>query len=101
MKDNNIEELKRDNTIAPMIEENRIELYRIKILNRGEHLFYFDKKKNKALIVEIQIRNGSIFDKSIKKWDDNESIKNTEKKIILDRIVNYFQVFQKKKAFIR
>ena len=35
-------ELKNDNSKAPMIEDN-IEGYRIKILNRGEELFYFDK----------------------------------------------------------
>lgn len=96
-----INELKADTTSALMIEENKAEQYRIKILHRGEQLFYYDKKINKALIIEIQVRNGSIFKTSINKWDDGVTINEAEKTTITDRLINYFKTFQKIDATIR
>ncbi|RWX00585.1 hypothetical protein [Flavobacterium cerinum] len=96
-----IDELKGEVTSAPMIEDNLKERYRIKILGRGEELFYFDKKKNIAVIVEIQVRNGSVFKTSIQRWDDGTRIDDSEKEIILKRIVKYFQCFQKIEAVVR
>lgn len=96
-----IEELKKVDTSAPMIEHNKEFNYVIRILHKGEELFYFDKAKDKALIIDIQVRNGSIFSKSISKWSDGEEILEIDKDIIIERLINYFQEFQKIKAFVR
>ena len=94
-----LKELKEETTEAPMIENNP--QYRIKVLHRGEQLFYKDNLTNKALIIEIQVRNGSIFEDSISKWDTREKITDSEKKVILDRVVGYFENYQMLKATVR
>lgn len=96
-----IEDLKSEVTSAPMIEDNLVALYRIKILHKGEELFYFDKKLGKALIVEVQVRNRSVFKKSINKWDDESIIGEDEKDLIMSRISRYFRAFQMIDAVIR
>ena len=96
-----ISELKADGSSGPMIEINQIENYKIKILHRGEQLFYYDMLNDRALIVEIQIRNGSVFEKSIAKWDSGAKVDTDEKANIISRILNYFKVFQKMEAVVR
>ncbi|MGX1927887.1 hypothetical protein [Flagellimonas sp. 2504JD4-2] len=97
---NYIQELKLDDYTAPMIED--VEEYKIRILHRGEQLFYWDKKKNRAFISEIQIRNGSIYSNSIKKWDDTgEKITSGQKAIIIERLKSYFINYQKLEPIIR
>jgi len=88
-----IKELKEDKTIAPMIENNMIDGYRIRIVYRGEGLFYHDIVNKKAFICNIQIRTGVIFTETINRWDDRTEIINKEQ--IIRRIQNYFLLFQK------
>lgn len=94
-------ELKADKSIGPMIENNLDQNYRIKILHRGEQLFYHDLLTDRALIVEIQVRNGSIFRKSIVKWDTGRSVENYEKEVILNRLLSYFINYQLMQATVR
>ena len=88
-----IKELKEDKTIAPMIENNMIDGYKIRIVYRGEGLFYHDTVNKKAFICNIQITTGVIFIKTINRWDDRTEIINKEQ--IIRRIQNYFLLFQK------
>lgn len=88
----NIEELKNDPAVGPMIQDN--DLYKIRIVNRGEGLFYYDYKKNKATIVEIQVRNGSIFKESVTLWGDGEQINKDDERMILERLLIYFKNYQ-------
>ncbi len=101
LKSKYIEELKKYDTSARMIEDNKELNYVIRILNRGEELFYFDKNKDKALIIDIQVRNGAIFSKSISKWSDGEEISEEIKNNIVKRLINYFLIYQKIKAFVK
>jgi len=95
-----INELKLDSRKAPMIED--VEDYKIRILHRGEDLFYWEKKEDRAFISDIQIRNGSIYSNSIKKWEDTgETITPEEKEIILQRIKSYFIRVQKVEPVIK
>lgn len=87
-----IRELKIDKSTGKIIENNLFEGYKIRIIERGERLFY--QQKEKALICEIQIRNGSIFSSSIKKWDDDSIVTEEEKRTILERIKSYFINYQ-------
>lgn len=96
-----IAELKAETYSAPMIEDNKTQNYRIKILHKGEQLFYYDKVLDRAIIIEIQIRDGSIFEKSIETWDDNENILKNDKIIIIDRVKEYFIKYQKMEAVVR
>ncbi len=87
-----IAELKQDKKTAPMIENNIEEGYKIRIVYRGEGLFYHNIIDNKAFICDIQIRTGVIFQKTINRWDDNSKIENKE--LILHRLCNYFLTIQ-------
>ena len=97
-----IQKLKLDNSTALMIEENTIGKYRIKILHRGEHLFYYDKEMNRALIVPIEVRSlmsQSIFKNSLNVWDTGLKITEDEKRVITNRVDQYFKNYQKVQAF--
>ncbi|MEZ0609347.1 hypothetical protein ACAW74_12560 [Fibrella sp. WM1] len=84
--------LKADFSTGPMVEVNIEAGYKIKIIGRGEQLFY--QQEDKALICEIQVRNDLIYRDSIKRWDDGSWIDENQKEIILHRIINYFRMFQ-------
>ncbi len=90
-----VKELKSDKKEAPMIEINLQSGYKIRVVYRGEGLFYHDFETDKALVFDIQIRNGSIFESTIKKWDDSSKISQKERDIILERTKLYFHNFQK------
>lgn len=57
----------------------------IRILNRGEELFYF--QAGKGLICEISAAHSLIYAQSIKKWDDGTKIGIKEKEAILNNIL--------------
>ncbi|GAA0537992.1 hypothetical protein [Chitinophaga japonensis] len=88
-----IQELKNDRTVAPMIEDNKTAGYKIRIIQRGEHLFY--QQGDRAFICDIQIRDNILFTDSIKKRDDGTTITDEEKAIIFERIESYFKNYQK------
>ncbi|HVI48245.1 MAG TPA: hypothetical protein VM802_25480 [Chitinophaga sp.] len=87
-----IKELKEDKATGAMIEDNKTGGYKIRVIERGERLFY--QQGNRGLLCEIQIRNGAIFSESIKEWDNNEKVTQEEKNLILDRLKSYFINFQ-------
>ncbi len=94
-------ELKSDKSTGAMIENNTDNKYKIKVLHRGEQLFYYDIFNDRAVIVEIQIRNGSIFKNSLTQWDSGQIITDEEKENVLNRIVSYFKNYQLLDAYIR
>lgn len=67
-----------DDFIKNILEDNSIEqrtdssgnTYRIKVLGRGESLFF--QENNKCLFCEIDASNGVVFSKSIKRWEPKE-----------------------------
>jgi hypothetical protein len=83
-----IRELKNDESTGAMIEHNLTDAYKIRVIEKGEHLFY--QQGDKALICEIQIRNGSIFSSTIRTWDNDSVVNIEEKLIIIERIKQYF-----------
>ncbi|MBN1984451.1 MAG: hypothetical protein JW795_23195 [Chitinivibrionales bacterium] len=93
-----LERLKADRGTGPYVEENVQEGYRIKIIYRGEHLFY--QQGERALICAIDPIDNIIYKKSLKHWDNGKKISDEEKKIICDRIIRYFKVYQKEDAIV-
>ncbi|TDQ11788.1 hypothetical protein [Pedobacter metabolipauper] len=94
-----LKELKTDMSEGIMIEHNTVDHYKIRLINKGEELFYHDLQTNTAFICAIQIRNGSIFEKTIHKWDTGALIENKQE--ILKQIERYFIIFQKIDPTIR
>jgi hypothetical protein len=94
-----LQKLKKGEFSAPYVEDNP-EGYRIKIIGRGEQLFY--QQDDKALFVEIvtDSKNNceNIFAASIKKWDNGKKVTEDEKRLILTRLKNYFVNIQKMKS---
>jgi len=82
-----ISELKSDLTIRE--KKDRHGKYKVKILYRGEGLYYEDD--NKALICEIGLLPKIVlFTKTIKKWDNGCKVTNEEKLKIYSRLKQYF-----------
>ena len=96
-----IKELKNDAATGLMIEYNYADNYKIRIIYKGEGIVYHDIQLDRATIIDIQIRNGSIFESSIVKWDNDDPISEQEKKIIVERLVLYFKKYQKIEPIVR
>ena len=60
----------------------------LKILNRGEQLFY--QEDERAFICEISVMDDVVFSGSIKKWDSGEKITVQEKEQIKQSIEKFF-----------
>ena len=95
--------LKEDTSLGPAIEENLEKAYRIKEIQEGYFLFYHDKKKNRALIANIELNH--LMDKSIftnclpKKWDTGKKTSKKQRKKIVKRIENYYKKHFNKTIF--
>ncbi|MEZ0539975.1 hypothetical protein [Fibrella arboris] len=90
---NLIQELKAQTNHGPMVEVNSVDKYKIMIIGRGEQLFY--QQEDRALLCDIQVRNDLIYQNSIAWWDNGNAVTESEKSIILERLINYFKIFQK------
>ena len=86
--------LKSDSSIDDTVEENLEKKYRIKQLQDGSFLFYHDKKKDRALIVHLELHhlmNKDIFTKCLpKKWDTGKKTSKKQRKKIANRIESYY-----------
>lgn len=63
--------------------------YKIKILERGELLFF--QQGDHALICAISARFSAIDPQSVKRWDDGRKISDEERATILQKIVDLYQ----------
>jgi len=84
-----IQELKCNNETAFLVEDTENSKVYMKILNRGEQLFY--QENDKAFICEISVLHDIIFTESIKKWDSGEKIKPQEKEKVKNNIQKFFK----------
>ena len=87
-----INDLKSENATGPRVEINKEQGYKIRIINRGECLFY--QEGDRAVICDLDIKGYTIPVKSIKKWDDGKKITEEERDRIKERIRLYFLKFQ-------
>jgi len=86
--DKYIENLKNDNTINRVQDENG-NLYGIRVLGRGNNLFF--QENDKALICEIDAVHAVIFTKTIKKWEGEKEMSVEEKKRVTNLIQKYYK----------
>ncbi len=84
-----IQELKENNETSFLIEDTENSKVYLKILNRGEHLFY--QENDRAFICEISVLYDIVFTNSIKKWDTGDKITPKEKEKIINNIKNFFK----------
>ncbi|WP_129714818.1 hypothetical protein [Pedobacter sp. SYP-B3415] len=96
---NYIRELRENPPSGPMVQ--RTDDLHISVVYHGEGLFYLELKNSRALIIEIQLRNGSIFEKSISRWDNGQPVDPYEKTLILEHVRRYLEMHQGIEAFIR
>lgn len=97
---NNVKEIK--STIAGYyeIKEEDGTLYKIKILGRGEELFF--QKNDSALTCDISARFAVIDPLSIKRWDNGRKISEKEREVILIKVTElYEQAYQDKLEVLR
>lgn len=95
-----IQELKNDQAVGPMVEFNIVFNYKVRVVERGEGLFYHEIDSDRAIIIGIQVRNDTIFKNSLIRWDNGKNITADEKEIIIKRITSYFNRFQKRDVSI-
>lgn len=83
-----IEQLKSDPSVNRIkdIEGNE---YGIRVLGRGENLFF--QENDKALICQINAGYGIIFIKSIKNWEGEKKMSESEKNRVVNLIKKYYR----------
>jgi len=75
-------------------------IYKMKILGRGEELFF--QKNGSALICDISARFSVIEPKSIRRWDNGKKISDEEREVILTKIIElYEQAYQDKLTVLK
>lgn len=84
-----LQELKENNRTAFLVEDTENSKVYMKILNRGEQMFY--QENDKAFICEISVLHDVVFTESIKKWDTGEKIKPQEKEKVKNNIQKFFK----------
>lgn len=85
-----IAELKSRIDDAHELKDSLGESYFVKIVYRGEGLFYC--QDNRAFICDLSIDGGGfIGKKSIKKWDNRKKISDEEKEAIYLNIARFFR----------
>jgi hypothetical protein len=82
-----IESLKRDPYCGLHVRVSEAEEYRIRIVSRGEQAFY--QQNDRALLVEISPVRNAVSRASIRRWDDGNPVAQSEKDIIVERLVGY------------
>lgn len=90
-----IRKLKEDRSTGPYVEVNPLG-YRIKIILRGEHLFY--EEGDRALVIGLSpsYRTGHVYihADTIDMWDDGVPVAMEEKPRIVERVISYFRHHQ-------
>lgn len=82
-----LQELKGTDTAYRTEEEgNR---YGLKILNRGEELFF--QQNEDALICEISASLLLINPTTIKEWDNGKKISEEERAVLLEKILRFYK----------
>lgn len=87
-----LEDLKDESTRGPRVENNEVEDYRIRIVRRGEGIFY--QEGTRALICVTDPFEPIVVLASISKWDDGAVVTNEERETIMVRLKNYFKTHQ-------
>lgn len=64
-------------------------IYKIKILERGDALFF--QKNDDALICEISARLAMINPATINKWDNGNKISDQERTVIVEKIIELYK----------
>ena len=76
---------------GPRAENNTEQQYKIRIIERGERLFY--QCHDKALICEFDPYSTTVFLSSIRKWDDGKKMNPEERELYLERLKLHFLRF--------
>ena len=86
---NREKEIKSTITGAYEFKENGGISYKMKILGRGEELFF--QKGDNAIICDISARFSAIDSQSIKRWDNGKKISDEERAVLLAKIVELYK----------
>ncbi len=86
---NNVKEIKSTIAGCYEIKEEDGTHYKIKILGRGEELFF--QKNDSALICDISARFAAIDPLSINRWDNGCKISEEEREGMLEKIIELYQ----------
>jgi hypothetical protein len=82
-----IEALKKDPCCGLRVHVSEAEKYRIRIVSRGEQAFY--QQNDRALLIEISPIQNALSRRSIRCWDDGAPVSDSERDIIVQRLVDY------------
>lgn len=84
-----VKEIKSTITGAHEFTDEDATTYKVKILGRGEELFF--QKGDNALICDISARFALIDPKSIKSWDNKHKISDDERTTLLTKIIELYK----------
>jgi hypothetical protein len=97
MKDEFIDELINDNSIAKHVD-NDGSAYGIRILGRGENLFFC--RNNIGIICQFDAVHSTVFANTIKVWSDGKKISKKEQEILLIKMKEYYKLVYQRELVV-
>ncbi len=88
-----LEEYKKKTDLTKFEDENG-NIYRLRVIGRGEHLFF--QENDNALICAIDAVHDDIYIRSIRTWNNDEKMNRAEQERVINLIAHYYE-----KAFNR
>lgn len=85
-----IEELFNDDSVSRETDENG-NIYGIRILGRGENLFF--QENDKGLICQIDAVHSAIFINTIRQWEGEKKMSDTEKNRVIALVKYYYSKY--------
>jgi hypothetical protein len=82
-----IEELLNNDSINRETDESG-NIYGIRVLGRGENLFF--QENDKGLICQIDALHSAIFINTIREWEGEKRMNDAEKKRVIELIKYYY-----------
>src|SRR5512133_517199 len=94
-----VRQLKEDLSTGPYVENNPAG-YRVRVVLRGEHVFY--QEGNRALIAGVSpdYAHAKVFihTGTVDAWDDGTGLTEEERRVVVERVVSYFRRYQNMEA---
>jgi hypothetical protein len=79
-----IQKLKEADPFTGFREQDARGEYKVQVLGRGETAFY--QEADRALLFELLAGRGTIFARSIRRWDDGKKVTDAERAVIVERV---------------
>jgi hypothetical protein len=81
-----LESLKKAEPFTGFRESDGERDYKVQFVGRGEMAFF--QEDDRAMLINVLAGRGTIFESSIKRWDDGKKVTPEEKQRVIEKVGN-------------